>query len=190
MANTKYLLPSSCGQEIPVDILKQAKRFNVPATSQVPTLKDLGNHRAPLDASPRKATWGLRPQLPWWGRRHYDRSPVGQLPRRQPSAILDITTVSLHAWHIWQDLRLVCASAEYRMFNAMVAAYWRLSVVSVIAAAGLLTMASSCSSPAKRRNAQVHTCFPKHKRGFTTGCRTVRRKKEQGKWERKKVDVC
>jgi hypothetical protein len=160
MANTKYLLPCSCGREIPVDITKAGQEVQCAcgASLEVPTLQGLKTlNRAPLETPPpRKATWGLRQQLLLVGA---VVTTIGLLlasylffnrPR-----MLDLTTVSpLHAWHIWQDLRLGVreSQAEYRMFDAMVAAYWRwLGVVSVIGALGLLTMASSLLVPSKKK---------------------------------------
>lgn len=160
MANTKYLLPCSCGREIPVDIAKAGQEVQCAcgASLEVPTLQGLkALNRAPLQTPPPgKAAWGLRQQLLLVGAvvTMIALLAAGYLFFNRPQ-MLDITAVSpLHAWHIWQDLRLGVrqSQAEYRIFDAMVANYWRwLGVVSVIGALGLLTMASSLLVPNKKK---------------------------------------
>ncbi len=160
MAKTKYLLPCSCGREIPVEITKagQEVQCTCGASVEVPTLQGLRalKRAAPDAAAPRKSTWGLRQQLLLVGAviTVIALVPAGYLYLYRPQ-MLDIDTVSpWHAWRIWLDLRqgLREGMREMAQFNAMVTAYWRwMAVLGVFATLGLLTMATSLLVPQKKR---------------------------------------
>lgn len=143
-----------------MDIAKagQEVRCACGATLEVPTLQGLKalKRAAPETAAPQKSTWGLRQQLLLVGAviTAIALLLAGYLHWSRPR-MLDIDSVSpLHAWHIWQSLRLGLreGAREFRVFDAMVANYWRwMSVVGVIGALGLLTMAGSLLVPQKKR---------------------------------------
>lgn len=159
MANTKYLLPCSCGQEIPVELAQagQEVRCVCGTVLEVPTLQGLrALKRAPVEmpAGPR-STWGLRQQLLLVGAMITVASLVvaGYFHVNRPRMI-DLNTVSpMHSWVVWQELRLGVRfhSPEIDQYNAIVAAHSRwMGVVGAFAALGLLTMASSLLVPKKR----------------------------------------
>jgi hypothetical protein len=159
MANIKYLLPCSCGQEIPVELAQagQEVRCACGIVLEVPTLQGLrALKRAPVEVAARpRSTWGLRQQLLLVGAMITVASLVvaGYFYRNRPQMI-DLNTVSpMHAWVVWQELRLGVRfrSPEIGQYHAMVAAHSRwMGVVGVVAALGLLTMASSLLVPKKR----------------------------------------
>jgi len=163
MAKTKFLLPCSCGREIPVEITKAGQQLQCAcgAILEVPTLQGLRTLKraAPDVAASRKSTWGLRQQLLLVGAviTVIALIPAGYLYLYRPQ-MLDIDTVSpWHAWNIWLDLRLGLREGmrEIAQFDAMVAAYWRwMGVLGVLATLGLLTMASSLLVPQKKRKSR------------------------------------
>ncbi len=166
---TKYLLPCSCGQEIPVEAGQagQTVRCHCGAELEVPTLLRMSSLK-PAEPEPQSTQqppgrWGARqrlvvvgalivvPALALIAYLLMTRPRLEAVPTHVP---LDRLTLG-QTWQIWQDLRSgiqrrPTVAERYYRDQLKLNRQW-LGVAAVLCLVGLVVMASSLFVPRRRR---------------------------------------
>lgn len=157
MSRKKYLLPCSCGRQIPIEVTQAGQRLTCECGLVVdaPTMQGIRQLR-PAEvqqaAAPTRRFWGLRQQLVLLGAavtlvaatcaayRHWAR------PR-----LIDVDRLTVaQSWAVWQSFRLGVSprSRSYEQFLSDLKAHRRwMGVIAAIGAIGLLTMGSALLVP-------------------------------------------
>ena len=157
----KYLLPCTCGREIPVDASQAGQEVGCAcgAKLEVPTMRRLTSlKRAEPEtiAQPSTATWGVRHALLLVGALITAVGLVAAIlhyPQRPTDFEVDNLS-QLETWVLWQELRQGLnhqAPWEEPYYDGLKLYHRWLGVAGGIAVFGLLTMGRSLLIPKKRR---------------------------------------